>query len=123
MKYATLRLSVLDSFELESNSLGISNDPYARDLGEYKSESENKITEFEEEEQWECGVDKTYYDPPELSMENFEVKRYSFENGKSFVCVTKILNDDTRLERVNGSRFKKMIRKEMDTAQSVQRTM
>ncbi|GKD66078.1 hypothetical protein Tco_1308186, partial [Tanacetum coccineum] len=78
---------------------------------------------FEEEERWESGLDKKYYDLPKVYIETFEVKRYSFEEGKSFVCVTKQLKDALPLGRVNGSRFKGMIRKEMDTGGSVQREM
>ncbi|GJX22967.1 hypothetical protein Tco_0493350 [Tanacetum coccineum] len=77
---------------------------------------------FEEEEQRESDMDGTYYDPPELSVDSFEVKRYSFDNGKSFVCVKKMLKDELPLGRVTGSRFKRMIRKEMEIAGSVQRT-
>ncbi|GKD54445.1 hypothetical protein Tco_1287832 [Tanacetum coccineum] len=127
MKNVVLNKCILDSFELESNSSGISNDPYSRDLEEYKSISNNEIIQlsneygFEKEERWESGLDKTYYDPPQFSVETFEVKRYSFENEKSFVYVTKFLDDDLPLGRANRSRFKGMIRKEMDTTGSVQR--
>ncbi|GKE94650.1 hypothetical protein Tco_1579505, partial [Tanacetum coccineum] len=68
---------------------------------------------FEEEEQWESGIEKTDYKPPFVKSETFEVKRYSFKNGKSFVCITKQLDDSLPLGRVNGSRFMGMIRKEM----------
>nr|GEW50721.1 putative reverse transcriptase domain-containing protein [Tanacetum cinerariifolium] len=84
---------VMDSFELDSNSSVHGGTMYSR---------HDQI--FQEEEQWEYGVDKIYYDPPKLRMETFEVKRYSFDNGKSFVCVTKMLNDDTRSGWVNGCR-------------------
>ncbi|GJW15563.1 phospholipase-like protein [Tanacetum coccineum] len=40
---------------------------------------------FEEEEQWESGIEKKYYEPSFVKSETFEVKRYSFKNGKSFV--------------------------------------
>ncbi|GJU07328.1 hypothetical protein Tco_1123758 [Tanacetum coccineum] len=84
--------------------------------------NEIMILGFEEEEQRESDMDGTYYDPPELSVDSFEVKRYSFDNGKSFVCVKKMLKDELPLGRVTGSRFKRMIRKEMEIAGSVQRT-
>ncbi|GJX00363.1 hypothetical protein Tco_0184276 [Tanacetum coccineum] len=60
---------------------------------------------FEEEEQWESGIEKTYYEPSFVKSETFEVKRYSFKNGKSFVCITKQLDDALPLGRVNSSRF------------------
>ncbi|GKA09112.1 hypothetical protein Tco_0688443 [Tanacetum coccineum] len=69
---------------------------------------------FEEEEQWESGIEKTDYNPPFVKSETFEVKRYSFKNGKSFVCITKQLDDALPLGRVNGLRFMGMIRNEMD---------
>ncbi|GKA12030.1 zf-CCHC domain-containing protein [Tanacetum coccineum] len=76
---------------------------------------------FKEEERWESGLDEKYYDPPQVCVETFEVKLYSFEEGKSFICVIKQLEDALPLGRVNGLRFKEMIRKEMDTRGSVQR--
>ncbi|GKB45414.1 hypothetical protein Tco_0896167 [Tanacetum coccineum] len=44
VKYDVLNDWVLDSFELESYSSGINDDPYSRDLHEYVSEFENEIT-------------------------------------------------------------------------------
>ncbi|GKB12489.1 hypothetical protein Tco_0846412, partial [Tanacetum coccineum] len=76
---------------------------------------------FEEEERWESGLDKKYYDPPQVCIETFEVKRNSFKEGKGFVCETKQLEDALPLGCVNGSRFKGMIWKEIDTGGSVQR--
>ncbi|GJX61090.1 hypothetical protein Tco_0293990 [Tanacetum coccineum] len=75
---------------------------------------------FEEEEHWESGLDEKYYDPPQVCVETIKVKRYTFENKQKFICVTKILDKDLPLGRVNGSRFKGMIRKEIDTGGSVQ---
>nr|GEW18723.1 hypothetical protein [Tanacetum cinerariifolium] len=43
------------------------------------------------------------------------------EGGRSFVCVTKQLDDDFPLGRANGSRFKGMIRKELDGDRGIQR--
>ncbi|GJZ13988.1 RNA-directed DNA polymerase, eukaryota, reverse transcriptase zinc-binding domain protein [Tanacetum coccineum] len=73
----------------------------------------------EEEEKWENGLDNKYYDPPLVCVETFEVKRYSLGVGKSFVCVTKQLDEDLPLGRVNGTMFRGMIREEMDTGGSV----
>ncbi|GJW39211.1 RNA-directed DNA polymerase, eukaryota, reverse transcriptase zinc-binding domain protein [Tanacetum coccineum] len=50
--------------------------------------------ELEEEEQRKCYMDGTYYDPPELSVDTFKVKCYSLDNGKSFMCVKKMLKDE-----------------------------
>ncbi|GJS93289.1 hypothetical protein Tco_0800257 [Tanacetum coccineum] len=46
MKNAMPNEWILDSFELESNFAGKGNDLYSRDLEEYKSEFENKITQL-----------------------------------------------------------------------------
>ncbi|GJT07474.1 hypothetical protein Tco_0841936 [Tanacetum coccineum] len=69
---------------------------------------------FEEEEQWESDIEKTCYTPPFVKSETFEVKQYSFKNKKSFVRITKQLDDAQPLGRVNGSRFMGMIRKEIE---------
>ncbi|GJY55769.1 hypothetical protein Tco_0454884 [Tanacetum coccineum] len=125
---------ILDSFEVEANFARICNDPYSRSLDEYKAVFDNEIEQlaneyelrigkkgFEEEERRESGLDEKYYDPPQVFIETFEVKRYSFEEGKSFVYVTKQLHDALPLGCVNGSRFKGMIRSEMDIRGSVQK--
>ncbi|GJR81798.1 hypothetical protein Tco_0152583 [Tanacetum coccineum] len=69
---------------------------------------------FKEDEQWESGIKNTCYTPPFVKSETFEDKRYSFKNKKSFVSITKELDDAQPLGRVNGYRFVGMIRKEMD---------
>ncbi|GJX55811.1 hypothetical protein Tco_0285708 [Tanacetum coccineum] len=69
---------------------------------------------FEEEERWESGIEKKDYEPPFVYIETFKIKRYSFDGGRSFFCITKQLDDALPLGRENGSRFIGMIRKEMD---------
>ncbi|GJZ73063.1 Ras-related protein RabB1c [Tanacetum coccineum] len=49
-----------------------------------------------------------------VHVETFEVKRYSFDTGQSFIRVTKELMDALPMGRENGSRFRDMIRKEVD---------
>ncbi|GKF12764.1 hypothetical protein Tco_0050690 [Tanacetum coccineum] len=115
----------------ESDFAGIRNDPYSRNLEEYKAVFDKEVhggtmyswhdEGFKEKELWESGLDEKYYDPLQVCVETFEVKRYSFEVGKSFIHVTKQLEDALPLGRVNGSRFKGMIQKEMDTGVSVQK--
>ncbi|GKD94945.1 hypothetical protein Tco_1374782 [Tanacetum coccineum] len=75
---------------------------------------------LEENERQERGIDIEEYDPPEVHVETFEVKRYSFNSGHSFICVTKEIGDTLPLGRENGSRFREMIRKELDTGGKVQ---
>ncbi|GJT31238.1 hypothetical protein Tco_0911513 [Tanacetum coccineum] len=78
---------------------------------------------FKEEERWESGIEKTDYELPFVDIKTFEIKRYSFEGGRIFVCITKQLDDALPLGRANNSRFVGMIRKEMDDDGNVQRKM
>ncbi|GJX27641.1 hypothetical protein Tco_0235720 [Tanacetum coccineum] len=75
----------------------------------------------EEEERGEIRVDIEGYDPPRVHVETFEIKRYSFDSGQSFICVTKELMDALPLGRENGSRFREMIHKEVDSGRKVLR--
>ncbi|GJS30111.1 hypothetical protein Tco_0490731 [Tanacetum coccineum] len=74
---------------------------------------------FEEDERQESGLDIEEYDPPKVHVKTFEVKRYSFDSGHSFIYVTKEIEDSLPLGRENGSRFIEMIRKELDTGGKV----
>ncbi|GKB20171.1 reverse transcriptase domain-containing protein [Tanacetum coccineum] len=67
---------------------------------------------LEEDEKLENRYKK--YDPPMVYLETFEVTRYSFDNGNSFICVTNKIKDTLSLGRENGSRFRKMIQQEMN---------
>nr|GEX66762.1 hypothetical protein [Tanacetum cinerariifolium] len=67
----------------------------------------------EEEERRKLGINVEEYDPPMVHVENFKVKRYSFDTGQSFICVTKELMDALQLGRENGSRFKGSLYEEM----------
>ncbi|GJV66290.1 hypothetical protein Tco_1477118 [Tanacetum coccineum] len=67
----------------------------------------------EEEELWKCWVEKSEYAPPIVTIETFEVKRYSFTRGRSFICITKQFDDALPLGRANWSQFARMIRKEL----------
>ncbi|GKD30163.1 phospholipase-like protein [Tanacetum coccineum] len=112
------------SFDVEIDYGKTLNDPYSRRFDEYKEKFDSEIEQlpneydlrvgFEEDEQWESGIEKTCYTPPFVKSETFEVKRYSFKKKKSFVRITKQFDDAQPLGRVNGSRFMGMIRKEMD---------
>ncbi|GKA07575.1 reverse transcriptase domain-containing protein [Tanacetum coccineum] len=73
----------------------------------------------EEEERRQLGIDIKEYDPPMVHVETFKVKRYSFDTGQSFICVTKELTDALPLGRENGSRFREMIRKELDRGRGI----
>ncbi|GJX74431.1 hypothetical protein Tco_0313026 [Tanacetum coccineum] len=56
----------------------------------------------EEEERQELGINIEEYDPPIVHVETFEIKRYSFDSGQNFICVTKELIDALPLGRENG---------------------
>ncbi|GJW70228.1 hypothetical protein Tco_0127145 [Tanacetum coccineum] len=69
---------------------------------------------YEEDEMWRIRDEKTDYNPPYVDIETFEVKKYSFKGGRSFICITDRENEALPLGRVNGARFKAMIRKELE---------
>nr|GFC05882.1 hypothetical protein [Tanacetum cinerariifolium] len=78
---------------------------------------------FEEEERWDSCIEKIEYEPPFVDIKTFEIKRYSFKEGGSFVCITKQVDNTLPLARANGSRFVGMIRNEMVEDGKVQRKM
>ncbi|GKD69374.1 hypothetical protein Tco_1323464, partial [Tanacetum coccineum] len=74
-----------------------------------------------EEERRQLGINIEEYDPPMVHVETFEIKRYSFDMGQNFICVTKELMDALPLGRENGSRSRDMIRKEVDSRRRIHR--
>ncbi|GJS28498.1 hypothetical protein Tco_0489118 [Tanacetum coccineum] len=75
----------------------------------------------EEEERRKLEINIEEYDPPMVHVETFKVKRYSFDTSQSFICVTKELMDALPMVRENGSRFRDMIRKEVDSGRRIHR--
>ncbi|GJX27458.1 RNA-directed DNA polymerase, eukaryota, reverse transcriptase zinc-binding domain protein [Tanacetum coccineum] len=75
----------------------------------------------EEEKRRKLRINIEEYDPPMVHVESFEVKRYSFDTGQSFICVTKELIDALPMGRENGSRFRDMIRKEVNSGRRIYR--
>nr|GFA32263.1 phospholipase-like protein [Tanacetum cinerariifolium] len=69
---------------------------------------------YKEDEMWRSGDEKTDYDPPYVNVKTFEVKKYAFKGGHSFICITNREDDALPLGRVNEARFKAMIRKELE---------
>ncbi|GKD14807.1 hypothetical protein Tco_1199214 [Tanacetum coccineum] len=69
---------------------------------------------YEDEEKLDIGNDK--YDPPKVHSETFEITKYRFNNGFSFICVNNESHETLSLGRNNGSRFRKMIKEEMEEA-------
>ncbi|GKC66436.1 phospholipase-like protein [Tanacetum coccineum] len=78
---------------------------------------------FEEEELCQNGIEEIDYTPPLVKSETFEVHRYTFKNRKSFISITKQMEDTLTLGRVNGSRFIKKTRREMDEEGGATRKM
>ncbi|GJT06807.1 hypothetical protein Tco_0841269, partial [Tanacetum coccineum] len=116
------------SLDVRADYGKMSDDPYSRRFDEYRKFHEGTSYPwydegFEEEERWESGIIKTDYEPPFVNIDTFEIKRYSFKERRSFICITKQLDDAFPLGRVNGSRFIGMIRKEMDEEGGTIRTM
>ncbi|GJR30492.1 hypothetical protein Tco_1106724 [Tanacetum coccineum] len=77
----------------------------------------------EEEELWKSGIKKTEYELPMVNVETLEVKRYSFKEGRSFICITKQLDNALPLGRSSCSQFARMIRNELGTEGSAQGAM
>ncbi|GJS84905.1 phospholipase-like protein [Tanacetum coccineum] len=106
---------LVDEYELRTGKKGHILD----NIWEYCNQVHNKNYEwhnyeFENKECEEIGIEDKDYHPPKVQVETFEVKKYSFEGGQSFVCVSKNLDNVLPLRRKNGSKFKEMIRKEVE---------
>ncbi|GKD81438.1 hypothetical protein Tco_1348277 [Tanacetum coccineum] len=69
---------------------------------------------YEVDKMWRIRDEETDYDPPYVNVETFEVKKYSFKGGRSFICITDHENETLPLGLMNGARFKAMIRKELE---------
>ncbi|GKB47316.1 reverse transcriptase domain-containing protein, partial [Tanacetum coccineum] len=67
---------------------------------------------YEDEEKTELGSED--YNPPMVHTKTFEVTKYKFDNGCSFICVSGENNETLSLGRKNESRFRKMIMEEME---------
>ncbi|GKE89345.1 hypothetical protein Tco_1566820, partial [Tanacetum coccineum] len=94
--------------------LGIGNKGHILEMiWEYCKNIQGKAKEWwydywlEDDKKQENGDKK--YDPPIVNLETFEVTRYSFDNGNSFICVTNEIRDTLSLGRENESQFRKMI--------------
>ncbi|GJU65594.1 hypothetical protein Tco_1247429 [Tanacetum coccineum] len=75
----------------------------------------------EDEERRQLGINIEEYDLPMVHVETFKIKRYLFDTGQNFICVTKELMDALPLGRENGSRFRDMILKEVDSRRRIHR--
>ncbi|GKA56493.1 phospholipase-like protein [Tanacetum coccineum] len=132
VKKALLKTWLLDCFQEE-----LVKDPRSRRIGKKghmlddiwenckKVQGDNTYwwhdQKSEEEERRQLRINIEEYDPPMVHVETFEIKRYSFDIGQNFICVTKELMDALPLGRENGSRFRDMIRKEVDSGRRIHR--
>ncbi|GJS69004.1 phospholipase-like protein [Tanacetum coccineum] len=118
---------VLDSFDVEADYAKMFANPYSRRFDEYRrifiNEEKCELNHggktyawhnkgHKEEELWKFGIEKAEYTPPIVNVETFEVKRYSFTGGRSFIYITKQFDDALPLGRANWSQFARMIIKE-----------
>ncbi|GJS20293.1 reverse transcriptase domain-containing protein [Tanacetum coccineum] len=71
------------------------------------------ISVFDERDEEKTELGNKDYNPPIVHTETFEVTKYKFDNGCSFICVSGENNETLSLGRKSGSRFRKMIMKEM----------
>ncbi|GJZ24869.1 hypothetical protein Tco_0562328 [Tanacetum coccineum] len=79
VKNAVLNEWIIDSFDVESDSAQIHNDPYSMNFDEYKAVHERTTYSwhdegFEEEERWESGLDEKYCDSPQVTSEQVKVQ-------------------------------------------------
>ncbi|GJW06560.1 hypothetical protein Tco_1568983 [Tanacetum coccineum] len=126
VKNAVLNEWILDSFYVESNSSGMSNDPYSRDLEECKLVFDNEIAQLANEYELRIGKRGTSCTTYAKNVNKYMGERCTHGTTKDLRKKNDgrvMLDDDLPLGRANGSRFKGMIRKEMDTAGSVQKEM
>ncbi|GJZ09807.1 hypothetical protein Tco_0544090 [Tanacetum coccineum] len=124
VKKAILKLWLIDCFQDNS---AFENNPTHRSFDDYKWELNLEIDKLADEYElgigkkghilddiWEyLGIEDKDYHPPEVQVETFEVKKYSFKGGQSFICVTKDVENILPLGRKNESKFKEMIQKEV----------
>ncbi|GJV13502.1 hypothetical protein Tco_1355043 [Tanacetum coccineum] len=89
---------ILDSFDFEEEYAKEIENPYSRRFDEYKRVFYNEIEIFSNE--YTLRVEKRGFEEEELW-------------GQNFICITKQDDDALPIGRVNGARFKAMIRKEL----------
>ncbi|GJS20342.1 hypothetical protein Tco_0448974 [Tanacetum coccineum] len=123
VKKSQLKIWLIDCFQED-----IVKDPPERSFDDYewmKVQGDSTYWWYdqksEEEKRRKLRINIEEYDPPMVHVESFEVKRYSFDTGQSFICVTKELIDALPMGRENGSRFRDMIRKEVNSGRRIYR--
>ena len=69
-----------------------------------------------------CQIEGVKYDPPEIKLGTFKVRKYTMEGIGSFICMEKAVDKQLLVGRMNGEKFKIMIRDEMNTKLGVEPT-
>ncbi|GJU38191.1 putative reverse transcriptase domain-containing protein [Tanacetum coccineum] len=106
---------ILNSYDVKEEYAREIDDVWEKCQQNYKKTNEAWHDEgYKEDEIWRSGDEKTNYDPPYVKVKNFEVKKYSFKGGRSFICITDREDEALPLGLVNGARFKAMIRNELE---------
>ncbi|GJX05877.1 hypothetical protein Tco_0193809 [Tanacetum coccineum] len=115
VKKALLKLWSIDCFQDNS---AFEKNPTHGSFDDYKWEFNLKIDKLADEYELGLRVRKRRVwgnrnrgqrlSPPEVQVETLEVKKYSFNGGQSFNCVTKDLDNTLPLGRKNGSKIQKL---------------
>ena len=71
--------------------------------------------ELEAMEVHSCQMEGNMYDPPEVKVETFKVRRYIMDGVGSFISVDKTIDKQLPVGQMNGENFKKQIKDEMHT--------
>ncbi|GKB83013.1 reverse transcriptase domain-containing protein, partial [Tanacetum coccineum] len=119
VRNAVLNEWILDSFYVESNSSGMSNDPYSRDLEECKLVFDNEMAHLANEYELRIGKRGTSWMTYAKNVNKYMGERCARGTTKDLRKKNNgrvILDGDMPLGRANKPRFKGMIWKEMDIA-------
>ncbi|GJZ38506.1 phospholipase-like protein [Tanacetum coccineum] len=104
---------VLDSFDVEDDYAKKFANPYSRKFDKYRRVFNNEVEQLSNEYILRIGK-KGYV------LDDVWEKCIRLRKEKSFICITKKLDDDLPLGRTNWSRFAKMIRDELGTEGTAQ---
>ena len=78
--------------------------------------------ELEAMEVQDCQIKGIKYDPPEIQMETFKIRRYTVGGIGRFICTEKSLERRLPVGRMNGEKFKDLIREELNAGDGVEPT-
>ncbi|PWA59154.1 hypothetical protein CTI12_AA393950 [Artemisia annua] len=68
-----------------------------------------------------CQLEGSRHDPPEVKVETFKVRKYTMDGVGSFISIDKTIDKQLPVGRMNGAKFKELIREEMHTQLGVRR--